>query len=242
MTPLAALAAGLCLLALDGRGGGGCADALASPSKYHFGAGASSASSAARKSAASDRRRRTRPSSYVPDGLTEEQYQQIKDQERLAQEGMEYGRWGPRFAAAGDGDPDGNWFNLPSLWTGGFDAGQGRGTANVPTGEKGAGTETGAGGVVPALTGRLRRYGPAYAMLLVAAEVLSRSLSARRARSASWFAARALLSLAALKPVRMFASFAERRKLKWLRKHGATRLAALMAVLMTSLALALRVR
>lgn len=67
--------------------------------------------------------RRTRLGSYyVPDGLSEEQYQRIQEDEQARWEGMEFERLGPRFAEA-DGDPDGNWFSMPALWTGEFDAG-----------------------------------------------------------------------------------------------------------------------
>lgn len=55
-------------------------------------------------------------SSYVPSGLTAEEYQAIRDAEVAARAKKDYGRWGPRFSSDG-GPPPGNWFSMPQLWT-----------------------------------------------------------------------------------------------------------------------------
>lgn len=56
--------------------------------------------------------------SYVPDGLTPEEYQKIKQQEAERLKKMNYGMFGPRFQPSER--PDGDWFLTPSLWTTGF--------------------------------------------------------------------------------------------------------------------------
>ena len=56
--------------------------------------------------------------SYVPDGLTPEEYQKIKQQEAERLKKMNYGMFGPRFRPSER--PDGDWFLTPSLWTTGF--------------------------------------------------------------------------------------------------------------------------
>lgn len=64
--------------------------ALASPSPltgYHFGA---NTPATAKKVTAADLRR-DRPRSYVPDGLTEEQYRQIKEEELAKTQSMNFG-------------------------------------------------------------------------------------------------------------------------------------------------------
>lgn len=58
---------------------------------YHFGAGAVNREKPTAKK---------RPTSYVPDGLTEEEYQQIKIEEYRKQQKMQYGAWGPRFVSS----------------------------------------------------------------------------------------------------------------------------------------------
>lgn len=59
-------------------------------------------------------------SSYVPFGLTEEEYEKIKKNESEEKKKMNYGSWGPRFAKSER--PIGDWMALPSLWTGGYDS------------------------------------------------------------------------------------------------------------------------
>ena len=61
-------------------------------------------------------------SSYVPYGLTKEEYDKIKKNESEEKNKMNYGSWGPRFAKSER--PSGDWMVLPSLWTGGFDSNQ----------------------------------------------------------------------------------------------------------------------
>ena len=68
-----------------------------------------------------DLRQRNKPPirPYIPDGLTEEQYRSIKQNEIAQKRSMNLGAWGPRFKRM-NSDPDNNWFNLPSLWTNGY--------------------------------------------------------------------------------------------------------------------------
>ena len=205
------------------------ASGLASPSPlngYHFGATAS-----ARKVSASNLRPK-QTKSYVPDGLTEEQYQRIKNDELATQKSMKFGMWGPRFSQV-DGDPDSNWFNLPSLWTGGFNASQ----QNAGSVKDGGEATT---GVVGLLVKYLRQYALAYLMLLASTELLARSLSAKKALSSKWVIVRVFLPLVALTPMRVFAAFAGQRRLAWLNKNGTTKLASFVAMLMTLLACVLR--
>ena len=58
---------------------------------YHFGTGAvkNTEKPVAKK----------RYKSYVPDGLSEEEYAQIKLEEYRKQQKMQYGAWGPRFVS-----------------------------------------------------------------------------------------------------------------------------------------------
>ncbi|KAI2493277.1 hypothetical protein MHU86_21274 [Fragilaria crotonensis] len=55
---------------------------------------------------------------YVPDGLTPEEYSQIKKKEREKMAKMDFGAFGPRFRK--DVRPGGDWFLMSSLWTTGF--------------------------------------------------------------------------------------------------------------------------
>ncbi len=57
---------------------------------YHFGAGAVSTEKPAAKK---------KYTSYVPDGLSEEEYRQIKLTEKRKEQKMQYGAWGPRFVS-----------------------------------------------------------------------------------------------------------------------------------------------
>jgi hypothetical protein len=58
--------------------------------------------------------------SYVPSGLTPEEYQAIKEKEQLELSKKTFGQWGPKFLPSAR--PDGDWMAIPSLWTGGFDS------------------------------------------------------------------------------------------------------------------------
>jgi len=145
---------------------------------------------------------------------------------------MNFGMWGPRFNQL-EGDPDSNWFNLPSLWMGGFNAnGQKLSNTSSDATAKGIGNFPG--------IYYLRRYGLAYLMLLISSQLFITSLSVNKVMSSKWIAVRMLLPFVALKPMSMFASFAERRRIGWLNKNGTTKLASVMAVLMTILAFVLR--
>lgn len=55
---------------------------------------------------------------YVPSGLTREQYEKIKKEERDKQKKMNFGAWGPRFSKSDR--PTGDWMVVPSLWVSGF--------------------------------------------------------------------------------------------------------------------------
>lgn len=205
--------------------------ALSSPSSplngYHF--GATDASGTVRKVTNSNLLQ-NQPRPYVPDGLTEEQYKKIKNAELAEQQSMKFGMWGPRFNQV-DGDPDSNWFNLPTLWTGGFSSSR----QKITSSDKQNG-ETGRGiGNSPVIR-YMRHYGLAYLVLLLSSQLLGRPLSARQAFSSRWIAVRVLLPLVALKPMNMFASLAEQRKMRWANNNGTTKLASAVAAFMTLLA------
>ena len=57
---------------------------------------------------------------YVPDGLTPEEYLEIKKKEAARIKSMNFGAFGPRFLKTRR--PQGDWLLMPSLWTGGYDA------------------------------------------------------------------------------------------------------------------------
>jgi len=178
--------------------------------------------------------RQKRPRSYVPDCLTEEQYRQIKNEELANQKRLNFGMWGPRFKQV-NGDPDNNWFNVPSLWTRGFD-----GTKNAV---QNAGYDKDDGGaareIARSLALCLRRYGLAYLMLLLSTQVLTRSLAAKSVLSSKWVAVRILLPLIALKPMSMLSAIPG-RQISWLNKNGTTKLAGVIAAVMSVLAFILR--
>lgn len=58
-------------------------------------------------------------SSYVPLGMTAEEYAKIKKKDSDKLKKMDFGYWGPRFAKSER--PDGDWMAMPSLWTRGYD-------------------------------------------------------------------------------------------------------------------------
>lgn len=60
---------------------------------------------------------------YVPSGLTPQEYQKLKQKEAREQASKDFGAWGPRFHRSNR--PDGDWFLMKSLWTGGFDPNNG---------------------------------------------------------------------------------------------------------------------
>jgi len=57
---------------------------------------------------------------YVPDGLTREEYEQIKAKERTEVKKKNFAMFGPRFKPTGA--PEGDWMVNSSLWTGGFNS------------------------------------------------------------------------------------------------------------------------
>mmetsp|Transcript_18567 Transcript_18567/g.28070 ORF Transcript_18567/g.28070 Transcript_18567/m.28070 type:complete len:268 (+) Transcript_18567:96-899(+) len=61
-------------------------------------------------------------SSYVPDGLTADQYREMKQEEEKELSKKNFGAWGPRFNRSNR--PEGDWMVVPSLWTNGFQAQQ----------------------------------------------------------------------------------------------------------------------
>ena len=218
------------------------ASAFSSPSPltgYHFGA---STTSATKKVSASDAllSNKNRPKSYVPDGLTEEQYKQIKATELAQQQKLQFGMWGPRFKQI-DGDPDSNWFNLPSLWTGGFAANNSMQNA---TGRGGKDTNRNKRDIIARVFATyLKRYGIAYLMLLLSTQLLTKSVSVKQVVATKWVvAARAIVSFVALKPMNMLAAtIAERKQIGWLtRNNETTMLAGIVAVIVSAVAIAVR--
>ena len=155
---------------------------------YHFGTSSATTTTTttakfnSKKVTASDvLRQGRRQQFYVPDGLTLEQYTKIKNDEQAKTRSKNFGAWGPRFKLV-DGDPDSNWFNLPSLWTGGYNAN------NVNNGKQKQQHQPDSssglnvlrkrmGGVVHVLAVYLRRYALTYVMLLLSTHLLLNKLS-----------------------------------------------------------------
>lgn len=71
---------------------------------------------ATQKFAFSDKSNESEP--YCPDGLTPQEYQEIKRKEAERLKKMNFGMFGPRFRQAKR--PSDDWFLMPSLWTGNF--------------------------------------------------------------------------------------------------------------------------
>lgn len=55
--------------------------------------------------------------SYVPNGMSREDYTKLKQEEIDKEKMKNYGAWGPRFKQTGV--PDGDWMVMPNLWTAG---------------------------------------------------------------------------------------------------------------------------
>lgn len=70
---------------------------------------------------------------YVPDGLTPEQYEDIKTKEAEKIAKMDFAAWGPRFKRTAA--PDGDWMVKPGLWIRGFQAGVTTNNGNAPLSE-----------------------------------------------------------------------------------------------------------
>ena len=60
----------------------------------------------------------TKTAGYVPSGLTPEEYQQIKQKEKLDLQSKKFALWGPRFKPSSA--PMGDWMIDTKLWTRGF--------------------------------------------------------------------------------------------------------------------------
>jgi hypothetical protein len=184
------------------------ASALSSPSPLHgFHFGATTAATSTKVTAADLRRRQ--PKSYVPDGLTEEQYRKIKADELVKMQRMNFGACGPRFKRV-DSGPDSNWFNLPSLWMGGYAP-----NANNKPFQKNSENNV---GIESKFAVYLRRYVFAYLLLLLSAQLLTKLLSTKQVLSSKLLAARVLVSFALLKPLSALATiFAELLRVGWLK-------------------------
>ena len=212
--------------------------ALSSPARvnngYHFGASSNIGAvpnNKRRKLKASDIVPK-RQTSYVPDGLTEEQYNKIKSEELAKTQSMNYGAWGPRFKQV-SGDPEfWNWFSSPTLWTGGFNANSANNDNMSNGGEKNS--------IANLIRIYMRRYALAYMMILLSTQALVRSLLPTKVWSTKYVVGRILLPIVTLKPISMFAALAERRSIPWLKTNGTNKLAAIVAMLITAVSFALR--
>jgi len=211
--------------------------ALSSPARvnyngYHFGASTVAAvPNNKRKLKASDTVPK-RQTSYVPDGLTEEQYNKIKSEELAKTQSMNYGAWGPRFKQV-SGDPEfWNWFSSPTLWTGGFNANSANNNM-ANGGEKNS--------IANLIRINIRRYALAYMMILLSTQALAKSvLPATKVWSAKYVVARIFLPIVTFQPINMLSSLAERRSIPWLKTNGTNKLAAIVAMLITAVSFALR--
>lgn len=72
--------------------------------------------------------------SYVPYGLTPEEYAKIKKAESDSAKKKNYGAWGPKFGGKAGKAPEGDWMVMPSLWTSGYSAGQSNQSKKVQKG------------------------------------------------------------------------------------------------------------
>mmetsp|Transcript_339 Transcript_339/g.573 ORF Transcript_339/g.573 Transcript_339/m.573 type:complete len:319 (+) Transcript_339:59-1015(+) len=106
-------------------------------------------------------------SSYIPSGLTEKEWNEIKQKERKDIEKKDFGAWGPRFARSDR--PDGDWMVMPSLWTRGFNSNSfGNGVQQQST----ARGSTSSSSTTSSTTGKwnIKRLVPIYVMTLVILE------------------------------------------------------------------------
>jgi len=183
-----------------------------------------------------------RPTSYVPDGLSEEEYQQIKSEEYRKQQKMQYGAWGPRFKQV-DGDPDNNWFNLPSLWTAGFNS-----NPNASLDSRSADTGGDNVTVFARIIINLRRFLLPYLTLLLSIYFLEVSITAKNMMrpilrgkliTSKYMMIRVLaLPMLALKPLDLSAS----KVLGWSDKNGTTKLTFALGLVLSMFALILQQR
>jgi hypothetical protein len=174
-----------------------------------------------------------RPTSYIPTGLTEEQYAQIKLEDAAKLQG-DLGAWGPRWKKV-SGDPQGNWFSMPGLWTGGYSreaVGE-----EIPRWLRGEDVER-AGVLRRLLIGcvlGLRRYGVASLMLILSTSYVM----VHKQLTVKWIAIRALTPLVALKALDIIVGRVSLR-ISWLRENGLPKLAAVVGVLVSSLTFIMR--
>lgn len=132
----------------------------------------------------------TKGSSYVPLGLTADEYAKIKRKEKEELAKMNFGMFGPRFAPSST--PGGDWFLTPKLWTMGFQSGSdgdGSTPSQLPQGPI---------GVLAQVARIVREATPAYAlsyalltMILSAGWVVAAAATRKRATVAlqSWSSA-----------------------------------------------------
>lgn len=195
---------------------------------YHFGAGA------VNKEKITAKKRYT---SYVPDGLTEEEYMKIKSDELAKQQKMNYGAWGPRFAPA-SGDPDNNWFNLPSLWTVGFNSNPEAGLLSSRSTDRGGEMMT---LLFLKMVVGLRRYLLPYVTLLLSIHFFEASLRAESilqpmlCGKLTHMMIRVFAPLLALKPLDSMST-----KLLGANKNGTTKLTCIIGLVLSAASLVLR--
>jgi hypothetical protein len=113
--------------------------------------------------------------SYVPSGMTPDEYQSLKNAEAQRISKLRFGAWGPKFmwktSSAANRPPDGDWMVMPRLWT--------HGAGGESTPHYGATDPAGGAASTPPnlLRARRRRSKLAAAMLLwIAMEALVRAL------------------------------------------------------------------
>jgi hypothetical protein len=191
---------------------------------YHFGQAAKKQSSTNNTGSSTTQK----PTYYIPDGLTAEQYAKVKAADAAKFQNVDFGAWGPRWNKIG-GDPQGNWFSMPGLWTGGY-------------------SREAVGAVAPRWMGDLiiskdgevarwrrvlfgclmtmRRYGVAYMMLVLSASYVT----LQKQSTAKLIGARLVLPLLVIKPLDVVASRITPR-IGWLRKNGMTKLAAVLSMI-----------
>jgi len=194
---------------------------------YHFGAGAVNTEKPTAK---------RRNKSYVPDGLSEEEYRKIKSEEYRKQQKMNYGAWGPRFKEV-DGDPDNNWFNVPSLWTTGFNS-----NPNALLSSRSADI-----GETATLLSRMivivRRFLLPYLTLLLSIHFLEASITAKNILQpilrgklmSKYMMIKILAPMLALKPLDMLAS----KIIGWSEKNRTTKLAFAVGLMVSAISLVL---
>ncbi len=140
-----------------------------------------------------------------------------------------------------DGDPDNNWFNLPSLWTGGFNSNP---NALLDSRSADAGGETLT--VFARMIINVRRFLLPYLTLLLSIYFLEASITAKNMMRpilrgkliiSKYMLIRVLaLPMLALKPLDLLASKVPR----WSDKNGTTKLAVAVGLVFSALALILQ--